>query len=457
MELIIFAFALVMFYYKKFHWVLVSIFIFASSYLEINYGSDITTSQFIFRHQLADTGIILYVLFFYYSAKKYGLNINSDLLSKIILIFFGFLFTNGIIDIINNVSAVDVIKYMRLWIYLSIIWIKPEAYSPYIDKMLRILVVIIFVLTVLIIFQNITGNYWFARPINDERGIKPSFYVLPFIPIILFDALQYRSILWKWILIGTFMFAILINLKMTYFFTVILSLIIFVFIFRRKQIPSLIGYGIFIIIGGVLLISTNDALMRRIQESSNALNSTRDGIVEDNASYRLLHAQERFAYIMENPKTALRGIGFIHEQSFNRHPVFSIGLIDKNTGNPMQLDTGDIAWSLFFIRLGLFGIILFIIMYVAIIQKLYRQSQKSLLAGVYCAFMIVALCFTSLGNAVIAAGYFYLIPLMLISAKGYGNENLPSYFFFHNRRRRNHAGRYRQRTGENYMRVPNNN
>ena len=444
MELIIFVFALVMFYYKKFHWVLASIFIFASSYLEINYGSDFTTSQFIFRHQLADVGIILYLLFFYYSVRKYGLNYKNDILNKMILVFYGFLFINGIIDIINNVSVVDVVKYMRLWIYLSVIWVKPEAYSPYVDKMMRILIIIVFILTLIIIFQNITGNYWLGQPIDDERGIKPSFYVMPFIPIIFFGALKYRSILWKWILIGTFVVAIVMNLKMTYIFTVILSLIVFILVFRRKQVPSLIAYGVFIIIGSIMIISTNDALMRRIQQSSNAMNSARDGIVEDNASYRLLHTKERFNYIMENPKTALRGIGFIHEQSFNRRPVFSVGLMDRITGYPTQLDTGDIAWSLFVVRFGLVGISLFIIMYIIIVQKLYRQSRKSLLAGVYCTFMIVALCFTSLGNAVIAFGYFYLIPLMVISTKGCGDENLSTYFFINHRRRRNHAGQYYQ-------------
>src|SRR5690606_31342047 len=112
----------------------------------------------------------------------------------------------------------DVLKYSRGWVYLSVAWIRPGIYRRYLKGTLRIVFFVVLVLTILIIIQNLTGNYWLAKPISGDRGIKPSFYVMLFIPLLWFDVLKYRKLL-KWLLISVLLVSVIMNLKQTYILT----------------------------------------------------------------------------------------------------------------------------------------------------------------------------------------------------------------------------------------------
>src|SRR5690606_1093080 len=103
-----------------------------------------------------------------------------------------------------------------------------------------------------------------------------------------------------------------------------------------------------------VLFLTNDKLRERVLESSSAIESVKNETNSDNFSYRLLHSLERLNYIMKDPVRTVRGIGYIHEDNF-KVKIFEIGLINKETQEIIQLDTGDIAWSLFLVRFGLLG------------------------------------------------------------------------------------------------------
>ncbi|MEL7587603.1 MAG: O-antigen ligase family protein [Prolixibacteraceae bacterium] len=412
MDIAIFIFALVQFVRKKYHWVFVSIFILVSNWLEIWFGINAYDSSFPFSHKTTDTGLILFLIIFGFSIIKFGFYKAS--IQKVIIYFYIFLLLNGIIDIIDNVQVGDIIRYCRGWVYLSVIWIDPKIYVQSIDKMLRILLFVILGTTIIIIWQNLNGNYTFAQPIDTERGIKPSFYVILFIPILFFDAIKYSKFS-KWLMISIFLISIIINLKQTYLITVVLTLLSYVFIYQRKQISKLFGYSLLIIVGSLALLFTNDKFRDRIEESLTISNSIKYETRDSNASYRLLHTIERFNYIMENPETMIRGIGFIHEESFNKQ-VFTVGNMNLNTGERSQLDTPDIAWSNFFIRFGLLGTAVFIIMYISIVIQLYKNSKGSELSKVFGSFLFICLIFTSFGNAVISYSYFYIFPLMLISS-----------------------------------------
>ena len=360
-----------------------------------------------------DTGFVLFFITYFYSIIKFGFN-KSPVLQKPIIFFFAFLVLNSIIDITNNVSINDIIRYCRGWIYLSVIWMNPKIYSQHINKTLRILLIVILCTTIIIIWQNLSGNYTFAEPISKERGIKPSFYVILFIPILFFDILKYSKIT-KWGMIAIFLFSIIMNLKQTYLLTVIFTLLGYVVIYQRKQLSKLFGYILMIVVASLVLFYTNDKIRNRIEEALTINKSIDSEEIESTASYRMLHMIERFDYIIKKPKTAIRGIGFIHEESY-KNETFTVGNFNENTGRRGQLDTSDIAWSNFFVRFGLLGTAIFIFLYIKIVIQLFNQADFSPILKFFSVFLIICLCFTSFGNAVISYGYFYLIPLMIISS-----------------------------------------
>lgn len=432
MDIAIFLFALFQLAIKKYHWVFAAIFILTSYWLEIWFGTDAYVSLFPFYHKTTDTGFVLFCITFIYSIIKFGVN-KFPVLKINIIIFLLFLVVNSMIDIIDNISINDVIRYCRGWIYLSVIWMHPKMYSQYIYKILKILLVVVFFTTIIIIWQNLSQTYTFAEPISMERGIKPSFYVMLFIPILFFNALKYSPIP-KWTMIVIFSFSIVMNLKQTYLLTVIFTLLATLFMFQRKQLPRRLVYAILIFIGCTILFNTNDKIRNRIEESLTVTESIKYKFIESTASYRMLHVIERFNYIVKDPKTAIRGIGFIREESYKKAP-FYIGNYNRNIGKKSQLDTPDIAWSNFFVRFGLLGTIIFLFMYVSIVKHLYRQADFSPISQVFSAFLIVCLCFTSFGNAVISYGYFYLIPLIVILSStqnkksGLNHENSSPQFY----------------------------
>ena len=412
MDVGILIFAIIQLYKKRYQWVFASIFILASGYLEINYG-DGGTSFILFKHQISDTGLFLYSIIFIYSVVKYGLPRLTPL-HKVILFFYTFIIVNSVIDVMNGVSLVDVLKYSRGWIYLSVVWISPNIYRRHLKGTLRILFGVILILTVLIIIQNITGNYWLARPISGDRGIKPSFYVMLFIPLLWFDVLKYKILL-KWLFISMLLLSVIMNLKQTYILTILATFIVYLVTFKRENITYLIKYGIAVVFSSVILFVANDRLRERILESSTAVENVKDEISGNTFSFRLLHTVERFNYIVKEPLSIIRGIGFVHEENY-KAKVFEIGLIDRDTQDIIQLDTGDIAWSIFFTRFGLLGTLIFLVLYVYIIRQLYIKAAVSHISSIFFAFLTACLFVTSLGNAVVAYSYFYLIPLMVINS-----------------------------------------
>jgi hypothetical protein len=408
MDILIFIFALFQLFRRKYSWVLASIVILASNYLVITWGNG-GVSHFPFNHQVSDTGLILYVILFLHLVLLYGFN-KDKALKRSILLFFFFLVVNGVLDIQNGVSTVDVVKYCRSWIYLSIIWIKPDAISSQaIIKCLKILLYVVLGLTIIIIYQNLSHNFFLGVALDDERGIKPSLYVIVFTLLLFFNSLQYPTQL-KWIFIFILFGSIVLNLKQTYLLTVILSAIVYLIIFKRYTKHVLSGL-LTIFIGAILFFSMNTAFRERIDESLGSTKAIKRTTVENTFSFRIIHAWERLDYITKTPYTAIRGVGFVHENSW-KEDIFLVGSYSHYTGRNAQLDTADIAWSVLFIRFGFVGTFLFIVMYISVIHFLYSKRTKSSFPCVLCAFLIVGICFMALGNAEIIQGYFYIIPIL---------------------------------------------
>jgi len=402
---------------KKYYWTLAMIFILASNYLELNTGN---TDSILFPGvKVSDLGMILYLFFFSHSILTYGV-CKDNPLRKVVLVFLLFVLLSAVIDIYDRVALVDIIKVSRRWLYFTIVWIRPLQFSKStlinstgFNKLLRILLISTLVLTVLAIYQNITKTFFWGVSIDETRGMKPPFYVMLFIPLLFFDAIKYS----KWIkftFVGIMLFAVIMNLKQTYLFTIVLTLCVFLLMFQRKRITYMISIGMLLFIGTVILYNSNEKLKERIDQSLQIDKSVRSNSVDDNFSFRLLLAIERFDYIIREPKTAIRGMGFIHEEKVPE-TLFEIGTYSESNDRYQQTESADIAWAGLLMRLGLFGTLIFIILYLNIVVFLYKQALSSLTAAVFCSFMIVLVCFTSFGNAVMLDGYFYLLPLSLLT------------------------------------------
>ena len=115
-------------------------------------------------------------------------------------------------------------------------------------------------------------------------------------------------------------------------------------------------------------------------------------------TFRIMHLLERAYYASEEWITTLFGLGFMSEGSdytmnnFN----FFIGLDNEETGFVNQVDTSDIAWSIFVIRFGLIGTVLYLIYYFSLIKFFNKRYDIGCAKAVFSTLcMIFITSFTS--------------------------------------------------------------
>lgn len=140
----------------------------------------------------------------------------------------------------------------------------------------------------------------------------------------------------------------------------------FSLIYLSKRLLNSIMVVMFLVsvMGAVAVAyATSSVIENRVNESLKDIGSSIDGDflswragTDGNLSFRLAHLNERLVYVFDDIKRWPMGIGFIHEESAVAQNLgFKIGLKSPFTGRAVQVDTGDIAWSVMVIKTGFLG------------------------------------------------------------------------------------------------------
>ena len=101
---------------------------------------------------------------------------------------------------------------------------------------------------------------------------------------------------------------------------------------------------------------------------------------------------------------------------FLKKEIFNVGLYDRELKKIRQIDTGDIAWSLIFCRLGIGGLCVFLLFYFKLLLVFWQKRKDNLIYAYMESLLIVFLCFTSFGNTIILMDDFYLYPILFANA-----------------------------------------
>lgn len=430
MDILLFFIGLIFLQKKKYDYVLAIIILLASDYLQLALPSTYTEPNFPVQHRISDTGIVLYLLFFIRFIRK-GMDFRQPL-NKMILIFYIFLLLNGLWDWYNGVGISDIIRYLRSWIFLSILWITPHISRKEIWNTIKYVYYITLLICIALITQRFTGleiigtkTQWLYQSGNMiiDRGIKPPVFVIV-CSVLTVANIYYFTLKKKILYLTIFLSTVILALKMTYAVTILGTLVLYFWLVPTFTLKHFLKYSIISILTIATFLISNPIFYNRFTEVTAETKVLKGEEASGNFSFRLLHFYERFKYINQDFEKVFRGIGYIQEKNFKK-TIFNIGLVNDD-GKIIQLDTGDIAWSIFIVRLGIGGIILYFIWYFKLIGFLYKSRYVNKLICVYCAYMIVALVFQSLGNAVICSSYYYIIPLLLTKfIKENTNENYP--------------------------------
>jgi len=247
-----------------------------------------------------------------------------------------------------------------------------------------------------------------------ERGnFLPQFTSLFFLFIIFRSSLFYINKKIKISFIILTLSGIIISATRSMLFAIIFSLGAGYFYSNKNKIKSIISIIPFLTII-IILVTLYSPFYARIEQGfidvQNTFSNYDQMIVTENFSFRIFHLIERFNFIAQQPKTFLFGLGFIMEDSF-RTNIFKIGLINS-IGGVTQLDSGDISWSVLFVRLGIIGVFIYMYFFISLIIISSKRNKNSIgkIIGIY---LIVNLLILSFFSSNITTGFFFLSIIFL--------------------------------------------
>ena len=142
-------------------------------------------------------------------------------------------------------------------------------------------------------------------------------------------------------------------------------------------------------------------------------------------TFRILHFLERLYYASDEWITLLFGLGFMSEGSdytMNNFD-FIVGIENEETGFVNQVDTSDIAWSLFVIRFGIVGTILYLIYYFTIVNFFNKKYKSDTLAKVVFSVLGVIFITSFTSVQILSMEFISLILLVYILLKKQEIEN----------------------------------
>lgn len=422
MDFLLFFIGLISLFKGRTHSVITIITILSSRYLQLPIHSSFAVN-FLFPHNVEDVGLLLYIIWFItYLAK--GRVVRSHPMIKYVVIFYLFLVASSIYDVSIGTPLGDTIKYMRQWLLLTVVFIAPNISLSTIKQSLKQLTTITIYICLYLLFIRITHiTDVLELTSTDGRGIKPPSYTMICSLLVwanpwgLTNSKKYTYLI-------ILMLPVILSLKITYTITIVALIMLYTLTKRNIDGIKRVITIVVIVIGVAFFASSASEFMGRVSEITTNLStlSLEDIESEDNFTYRLAHSSERLQYILKSPDKMIRGLGFITEKNYKREE-FIIGLWDEDKNMVTQLDTGDIAWSILFLRLGLLGLAIYLCGYFKLIAVMIKNRAVSDIYGIYAVVFIVFLTFTSLGNTIITMGEFFFIPLLITNYSKLRYEN----------------------------------
>jgi hypothetical protein len=335
--------------------------------------------------------------------------LKPDILIWFILIFYAFL----VLCIIYNKVSVgtswgEIIRTARY----NVLWIAYLVFRNLSKERLFNLLKCLFWITVFCAVLYLLQIILDERILNETEkssvrlfGMKiPRFYNQPdMLLIITFMAIYFNpykgkiKIITTTILITALLGAFHRSLVMA--FIVAISTGYIIRLPRIKRVKIMMSIAIlslfFIIFFGYKFANSRTIIDVSTVVSGNVTGADLDIDIEDlqnsTFTFRIAHFLERNQYLMDHPKAMLFGAGLMTEDSKLTGSMFDfdIGLIEEATGKTVQLDTGDISYSILFLRYGYLGTALVLSLYIFLMSYFYKNRKDPVGLFSYLSFIVV--------------------------------------------------------------------
>ena len=360
--------------------------------------------------------ILILLMFIWYKNKKVDSTPYKGI-QKLAIIFFAYLAFITFIDIaINGTSVVSVLKTSRHWLCLLILFVIPKIPYNALYKALRITFYITLVASVIIILEYFAGTEYFTTTMVEngiKRGALPAYYALFYTFLVFTDYYKFSKTK-KYLYLGILIASQLVSTTRSIAMAIILGIAVCIWYLSENKFNSFLKLGglcFAIYAASFALPSLHERFNEAFDEFAGMEQSSKNLDAEGNTTFRLYMVAERYQYLKKNPQYYLFGIGNIIEQDFPT--TFFIGGFNKEMQRPTQLDTGDISWSPIILRLGMLGLVIYLIMTFKFIN-FRKHSKKDLLYVTTKTYLIITLLVISFAGSTYARGEFWIMPVVCI-------------------------------------------
>lgn len=339
----------------------------------------------------SDLALIYILVIGVIKLRKIGLILKSHNIYKWCLYLFAFctitaLYSYFALDYpVTNIF--QVYRQYLVFIGFVVFFVIP---LPVLTKVFHTLAFITLIQSFLFLLQIVVGDAILLSPDGNEFLRREAiegysrFYNSPSLQVpVLFYFLfvyKFKKSLYFYLSVTLLLLTIIAPLHRSGIMAIVAVLLVYTFLKKGGSI-YLVGLSIL-----TLLFSFIDVVNNRMYTAylditstfSNKLNLNTIDAFDNNLIYRIGHLLERYEYVMSVPLGWLFGIGMISDNSplASRLP-FVIGLKSEVTGQIVQIDTGDLVYSLLILNLGIVGMILYLIVFIKFLIFFYKNLKYS--------------------------------------------------------------------------------
>lgn len=359
----------------------------------------------------------------------YGIISTKDFIpiNKLALLLGGYLLfivcLIGISYYTYHIPFVEVIRTSRYYLFALSYFVLRRLTKEDISSILKILFCIVIFQSILFTIQGFTGiALLIGAESHKSAKLITRFYNSPLmLYFFVFYGIFNNPFTGKYKYISALICIVCVYMPLHRSLTISFILILILGLFLKMgKIKQFINYLPMLLLCVIPLVAVIGAQLA--SRTMNDINSVTTGEFvdieeielgeESTLLFRIAHFYERYTHILEKPIETAFGSGLMAEESnyTNKKFDFIVGLENEKTGEIVQLETSDIAWSNLIIRYGIIGTLIYLTIYISIMIFYYKHRKVRYALSTF--LYLLLLLFTSITSNQLYYVYMLVFPLM---------------------------------------------
>ena len=359
----------------------------------------------------------------------YGIINTKDFIpiNKLALLLGGYLLfivcLIGISYYTYHIPFVEIIRTSRYYLFALSYFVLRRLTKEEISSILKILFCIVIFQSILFTIQGFTGiALLIGAESHKSAKLITRFYNSPLmLYFFVFYGIFNNPFTGKYKYISALICIVCVYMPLHRSLTISFILILILGLFLKMgKIKQFINYLPMLLLCVIPLVAVMGAQLA--SRTMNDINSVTTGEFvdieeielgeESTLLFRIAHFYERYMHILEKPIETAFGSGLMEEESnyTNKKFDFIVGLENEKTGEIVQLETSDIAWSNLIIRYGIIGTLIYLTIYISIMIFYYKHRKVRYALSTF--LYLLLLLFTSITSNQLYYVYMLVFPLM---------------------------------------------